>query len=474
MFEDNIAEQHYLSLGGIEQWIWLYGKNIKNPILIFLHGGPGISLHGAFRYFHNELENHFVVIGWDQRGTGKSRSNLIPPSSMTINSFVSDLHELIGYLKKKFNQDKVYILGESWGSLLGITYAHQYPDNVAAFIGTGQISNSRESERLGYEFILAEAKKRNNQEALAQLRNVKQPPFSYFDDINILRNWLMKFGGCLYNQTSYEPLLKVLAADQNAMPDFSGVAISLRALHKELFHTNLFTQIPELKVPVYFLEGKHDYQVSSKLASQYFQYLKAPKKELVWFEYSGHNPMFEEPDNFRNVLLSIVYNISFKALEEKDLPLFFSWVKKPHISIWWESGTYEDFVEKYNPGKAAENYVFPFIIYINKKPIGYIQYYDYGWWVKQQDQPAETVGIDIIIGETEYIGKGFGTIIINKFVEKISKETNPTKIIVDPDLKNIAAIRCYEKVGFKKVREIDSQSFFDAPPGKLLLMELKR
>ena len=157
------------------------------------------------------------------------------------------------------------------------------------------------------------------------------------------------------------------------------------------------------------------------------------------------------------------------------MPLFFEWVNKPHIAKWWESGTYEEFVVKYSPEVAVKNYVFAFIVDINKKPIGYVQYYLADRWIKIHEQPIGTIGMDIIIGEIDYIGKGIGTILVKKFVEKIFKETNAPKIIIDPDVANIAAISCYEKVGFKRVNEIDAQSFFyDASPGKLLLMELER
>ena len=170
--------------------------------------------------------------------------------------------------------------------------------------------------------------------------------------------------------------------------------------------------------------------------------------------------------------------IIFEPLLEKDIPLFFEWVKKPHIAKWWKSKTYSEFAESYNPKKLAENYVTPFFIYVDEKPIGYIQYYfvhkaDGGWWAKQIDLPKETVGMDFVIGETDYLGKGYGTIIIKKFIEKIFAETKASKIIIDPDPNNIAAIRCYEKVGFKKVKEIDAPAFFDVEPGKLLVMEFK-
>jgi pimeloyl-ACP methyl ester carboxylesterase/RimJ/RimL family protein N-acetyltransferase len=485
IIKDSVAEELYLPLGGIDQWILLRGQSIKNLIFIFLHGGPGISLHGLFRHFYTDLEKHFIIVGWDQRGAGKSYSTSIPPESLKLDTFVNDLHELIQWLKKRFNQDKVYILGESWGSLLGITYAHRYPEDVLAYIGTGQISNMQEAQQRSYEFTLMQAQKQNNQKALSQLHSMKQPPCDALKDRLVLSTWLMKLGGILYQRTSY-PLswfIGMLRTDEYAWPDLlkigPGVKLSLTNLWPEIFQANLFIQIPELKVPVYFLLGRHDYNTSSLLAEKYFNALKAPKKELVWFEHSGHNPVFEEPELFRDALLSIRYTITFKPLEEKDLPLFFAWVKKPHIAQWWKSDTYEKFVEKYQPQIITANYCLPFIMYINEKPIGYIQYCladkaDDGWWCKQHGQPAGTIGMDIIIGETDYVGKGFGPMLIKKFAEKIFTETNAPKIIIDPDTTNQAAIRCYEKVGFKRVNEIDAPSFFDTPDGKLLLMEFKR
>jgi len=316
IIKDSVAEQLYLSLNGVKQWVLLRGKSIHNPIFIFLHGGPGISLHALFRYFHHELENHFILVGWYQRGVGKSYSKSIPPESFKTETFVADLHELVQYLKKRFNKNKVYILGESWGSLIGTIYAYKYPEDVAAYIGTGQTSNMQESQQLGCTFALDQAKKQNNKKALSQLQTIKQPPCSALKDRLVQHKWLMKFGGCLYKRTGY-PLLswipKMLSMDEYAWPDLlkimPGANMSIKFLWPAIFSTNFFNQIPELKVPVYFLLGKHDCNTSSKLAAQYFEYLKAPEKELVWFENSGHNPMFEEPAQFKDALFSIKYKV---------------------------------------------------------------------------------------------------------------------------------------------------------------------
>ncbi|MCK4265229.1 alpha/beta hydrolase [Candidatus Babeliales bacterium] len=311
MIKNSIAEEIYLSLGGVEQWVLLRGSNVNNPIFIFLHGGPGISEHALFRYYNNDLENYFLTVGWDQRGCGKSYNKNIPPESMNIDTFVSDLHELIQYLKKRFKRDKVYLLGKSWGSILGTFYAHKYPEDLIAYIGTGQVANVKDSERLSYEFALVEAKKRNNKKALSELSKIKFPPGKDIKDVKIERKWLTKFGGSAYGRDGYimHWAPKMLSIKEYSWQDIIrfvlGSKISLKFLWSEIFNVNLFEQVLKLNVPVYFLLGRHDHQVSSKLAAEYLEKLNAPKKELIWFDCSGHHPPFEEPERFNEILISL-------------------------------------------------------------------------------------------------------------------------------------------------------------------------
>ena len=309
----SIAEEVYLDLGGIKQWVLLRGVNKKNPLLVLLHGGPGASVvNGLYRYYNNELENHFVVVYWEQRGTGRSYDSKIYQKSMTLNQFVSDLHELIGYLKNRFMKNKVYLMGESWGSLLGILYAQKYPEDLTVYIGIGQISNTKESELLGYEFTLAEARRRNNKKALRELQKMGSLPGGTVESVKIERKWLVKFGGLIYGKSGYFYLLswilKILSVSEYAWPDllrFSyGSKMSLKFLWDEIFQVNLFEQIPSLEIPVYFLIGCHDHCISSALVEEYFEYLKAPFKKLIWFEKSGHNPPWEESERFNKVVIS--------------------------------------------------------------------------------------------------------------------------------------------------------------------------
>jgi proline iminopeptidase len=309
----SVAEEVYLNLGGAKQWVLLRGVSVKNPVLVLLHGGPGGSIaNGLFRYYNNELEKHFVVVYWEQRGSGRSNNN-ISADSMTPDQFISDMHELIGYLKNRFDKDNVYIMGESWGSLLGTLYAKKYPEDLAAYIGIGQISNIKKSELMGYEFVLSEAKKRDNKKAIKQLQKIKHPIDHDINDMFIMRKWLILFGGYNYGRSSLLYwVLKILSVDEYSWLDLirfiRGSKTSIKLLWHYIFETNFFEQVSNLDVPVYLLLGRHDHCVSSVLGAEYFEHLKAPFKKLIWFEKAGHNPPWEDSENFNNAVISEVLN----------------------------------------------------------------------------------------------------------------------------------------------------------------------
>lgn len=308
--KESIAETAFVELGGIKQWVLMRGRSIYNPILIFLHGGPGISLQGIFRHYNHVLEDHFLVIGWDQRGTGKSYQRKLDPQSMSISQFVSDLHELVRYLKIRFGHDRVYIMGESWGSLLGILYAKMHPENVSAYIGIGQVTDVCTSELLSYEYTLEEAKKRNSVKALKELSSIKQPGATP-KDVKLQRKWLIKFGGVQVNKTSLFPsILKAFGEKEYSLFDvlwlIQGSEMSLNLLWPQIIKINLFEQVPELQIPAYFLMGSNDHCVSTLLAKQYFEALKAPMKKWICFDNVGHHPFIECPEQFNKAVISLM------------------------------------------------------------------------------------------------------------------------------------------------------------------------
>jgi pimeloyl-ACP methyl ester carboxylesterase len=173
----SIAEIRYLRIGGIDQWTLIRGERATNPPLVLLHGGPGMSETSFFRVCNASLEESFTVVYWDQRGTGKSYNRRIPGASMTVEQFVSDLDELVTYVRTRIGATKVSLFGHSWGSALGVLYAARFPQKVAVYVGSGQYGDWAAAEAASYAFALAEAQRRTNRKALQQLRAIGPPPY---------------------------------------------------------------------------------------------------------------------------------------------------------------------------------------------------------------------------------------------------------------------------------------------------------
>lgn len=305
----SIAAMETVSIGGIPQQLWIRGTNTHNPALLILHGGPGASEGALFRYFNSELEQHFLVVNWEQRGTGRSFHTDIPPESMTIAQFLRDLDEVVELIKKRFDKERIVLLGHSWGSALGAIYAVQHPEKVGAYVGTGQAVNMPEGERLSYNYALSQAVARGNETAVKALRQIGPPPHSV-DDMLISRHWVEQFGGSFHADLSTGKLIwAALNTDEANLVDLilfgRGNRFSLEHLWPEFSQLDL-TAYKSFAMPVFFLLGRHDRQVPSMLAASYFESIDALCKRLIWFESSGHNPPFEEAQKFNRVMIEDV------------------------------------------------------------------------------------------------------------------------------------------------------------------------
>lgn len=181
----SITSLEKIKLGGQDQWILIRGVDRTNPIILFLHGGPGTSNMGLLRRYSSELEKHFLLVSWDQRGAGKSFSAKNPESSMTIDQFILDTFELVNYLRERFNKNRIVLAGHSWGSVLGALTVLKYPQLFSAYIGIAQTVNIAENERISYEWTLEQAKKANDKSAVKLLNDIGYPPYS--------GNWQKKF-----------------------------------------------------------------------------------------------------------------------------------------------------------------------------------------------------------------------------------------------------------------------------------------
>jgi pimeloyl-ACP methyl ester carboxylesterase len=311
--ENSIVSMEKVMIGGVEQCILIRGENKHNPVLLMIHGGPGQSEIYFSHLLNSSLEKHFTVVNWDQRGAAKSYTAKVKPESMNMEQLLSDGEEVIHYVKRKLNkqQEKIYLHGHSFGTLLGMLMVKKYPQYFHAYIGTAQVVGLLDNLNSSYEWTVKMARETQNQKALKELQSIGRPPFHNFGKgLWKYSVWLAKFGGKMYNTQGTEIFKGIFSAPEYSLLDkikfFRGSLFSVKHLHQELLQLNLKETVESVEIPVYFFLGKHDYSAPFELAHEYFHQLKAPRKELIWFEKSGHMPQFEESDQYVEKLVSIV------------------------------------------------------------------------------------------------------------------------------------------------------------------------
>ncbi len=306
--EINLQEE--VELGGIKQWIQIRGADNANPILLFLHGGPGFP-EMPFAYLDSkELEKHFIVVNWDQRGCGKSYYPELPKETLTLEQILLDTKELVQFLKHKYSKDKIFLVGHSWGSILGIYSVSRHPEDFYAYVGMGQVINSNEGELISYRYALRKANEENDTMSVDQLKRIGLPPYKGYQSTSIQRNILAKYNGVFGGKLNYPEIIRIV----NQSPDYNQKDKQNFMTAFVQINNQMWTQvtsvdlmgIKKIKVPVYFFLGKYDYSVPFELAEHYLKKLKAPHKEVVWFENSGHYPNLEESEKYQNVLINKV------------------------------------------------------------------------------------------------------------------------------------------------------------------------
>ena len=303
-----------LHVSGIDQWVSIRGTDRRNPVLLYIHGGPGYVSIPMSWWFTRGLEEYFTVVQWDQRAAGKTYLLNEPAkvsSTLTAERMISDVEEMAAWVRREFGKEKIFVLGHSFGSFVGLQFAQRHPEWLFAYIGVGQCTDGPESERRGWRFAIDSARRAGNSAGVNELEAIA--PYAASDrpipieDIYVQRKWVGYYGGVMAYRTDN-------SADSNLAklsPDYSEEEIShiwdgnkfaTPRLLPAVVATDL-SRISKLSVPVILLEGRHDMNVNSEVAAAWFEKVKAPEKHLVWFEHSGHMPMTEEPGKF---LLSLV------------------------------------------------------------------------------------------------------------------------------------------------------------------------
>ncbi|QAY75854.1 alpha/beta fold hydrolase [Sphingosinicella sp. BN140058] len=310
---DGVDRSQFVRIGGIDQFVSIRNADRRNPILLILHGGPGFPTAPLAWWTTRGLEEYFTVVHWDQRGAGKTHLANGPKAvapTMKPERFVDDTEELALWLRREFGKDKLFVLGTSWGSYVGLEFARRRPQWLHAYIGMGQLANSPESERRGYAAALAAARKAGNAEAIAELERIA--PYAApgrpipLEAIRIERKWSDFFGGVMaYRPRQVDGIGARLSpeyTDEEARRVYDGNGFSQDFLFSPVLTLD-FSHVTQLDCPLILFAGRHDRTVNSEVARQWFDRVRAPAKSFVWFENSAHEIMVEEPGKF---LLSLV------------------------------------------------------------------------------------------------------------------------------------------------------------------------
>jgi pimeloyl-ACP methyl ester carboxylesterase len=308
--EGSIAELRLVILNGRKEWISIRGNSKDNPILLFLAGGPGGSQMAAVRYDLSELEKYFIVVNWDQPGSAKSYS---AAKNLTVDTYIEDGCALTYYLLDRFEQEKIYLVGESWGSALGIFLIDKSPELYHAFIGTGQMIDFVETEIMDYELALEIARKKGDTEKIKKLTANGPPPY-YDKDVtwksaeylNYLSSYMTQNPSI--KNSGYNTFRDIFSNEYGIIDKinyFRGIVNTFNHVYPQLYSIDMRTDYTNLEVPVYFFLGRHDINAPTSLVEEYFKVLNAPHKEIIWFEHSGHSPWINESAVFVHEIVNI-------------------------------------------------------------------------------------------------------------------------------------------------------------------------
>ncbi|PTY04311.1 alpha/beta hydrolase [Opitutaceae bacterium EW11] len=321
---EGVERLEKVRIGGIDQWVSIRGVDRRNPILLYIHGGPGYVEMPTSWYFQRGWEEYFTVVQWDQRGAGKTylaNDPKVVAPTMTLERMNADTDEMIQWLRKEFGKQKIFVLGHSWGSYLGLMAAQRHPEWLHAYIGMGQATNIPESERRGWRFAMDRARAAGNEAAVHELESIapygagnKSIPLEH---ILIQRKWVGFYGGVIGGRTDN----RAISAATSLSPEYTDAEIARlwdgNGYSEEFFLSRLLTMdlssVTELKCPMILFNGRDDYNVSASVAAEWFERLKAPSKKLVWFEHVAHEPQNEAPGRTLVALVQYALPIAERA-----------------------------------------------------------------------------------------------------------------------------------------------------------------
>ena len=308
----SISERVMIRIGGIQQGLIIQSANPANPVLLFLHGGPGMTEFFMEQEYPTGLEQHFTMAWWDQRGAGMSFSADIAPETMTMKQMIADTVEVADYLRARFRKDRIVLLGHSWGSYLGIQVAAGAPERFIAYVGMAQIVHQLRSEIMARDYLLGAFGEQGDR---AMVNALEAAPVTFEDGLSpawmLLRDRAMHRMGVGHTRNIHSvitgiflPVWKVRAYSvTDKINVWRGKIWSRPFFWDKLLRDDLSTRLTDFAMPIFFFVGRHDYTANPELSRTYFEAICAPVKGFYVFENSAHSPLFEEPRRATEILL---------------------------------------------------------------------------------------------------------------------------------------------------------------------------
>lgn len=315
---NSIASLEKIKLGGEDQWLIIRGQDVNKPVLLFLSGGPGASEAARVLRFNQELEKHFVVVIWEQRGCGKSYPSLNPKSALTVDQYASDVIELSEMLRARFDEKKIYMVGHSWGTIFGTRAVQQRPDLFHAYVGTAQMVDVLETDQIIYDMVLEHSRKTGDTKFSQRLEKQGEPPYlgrSPIQPYSTLfgREYaIYEFPNIKNDEYRRDGDILMLMLKQ---PEYGwldrlyyllGLMNTFNAVYPQLQDMDFRLDAARLDLPVYLILGRHDMNNPYQIPEEYFNILQAPSKQLYFFKDSGHGMIWEEADKFHDIMINTV------------------------------------------------------------------------------------------------------------------------------------------------------------------------
>jgi len=316
---DAISDLRAIEIGGLDQWILMRGDDQSNPVLLWLHGGPGSAQMPIHSAFTSELEKEFVVVHWDQRGAGKSNHSGFSEETMTLDRFIEDTHELTEYLKTRFDQKKILLLGHSWGTQLGILTVQRYPDDYHAYISVSQVVHPQQAEEISYEWLKQQVNEQGSKRQKRKFEELGPPLYDEHDRYVTFAKMKDLFGGGMDVGMGRMVWISMKAKEytiSDHMKWLEGASRGSGPMWEELRDYDLFRYVPTITIPAWFIVGENDYNTPAELVEEYYRFVEAPAgKTLILMDSVAHTPFMGAPGQFNSEIIRIKRSVLSKEGE---------------------------------------------------------------------------------------------------------------------------------------------------------------